>query len=64
MVTKRFVDEENVGNVLELWVNDKSRIFIQCGDFGDNFMLNGYVTLSKEDAIALVDELNVLIGML
>lgn len=63
MVTKRFIDEITQ-NELEVFINDKGRICITAGDIDDTGYYSGFVTLTKEDSIELIDELTKLTGML
>ena len=63
MVKRVFIDEITK-NELEVFINEEGRICIIAGDIDDSGYFSGFVTITKEDAIELVDELTCLINML
>lgn len=63
MIKKIFIDEITQ-NELEVFINDKGRVCLTAGDIDDTGYYSGFVTLSKEDAIELVNELTDLIGQI
>lgn len=54
----RIIDEtSDSSQELEVYVNDRCRIYLQVGQL-DECYYSGYITLSKEDALELAQELN------
>lgn len=62
-ITKKFIDEITE-NELEVFITENGRIRVDAGQVNDTGYYSGFVTLSKEDALELIEELTVLIGML
>lgn len=61
MTRKIFYDQNN--NEMSFWINDNNQIFIQISD-SDNPMLANFITIDKEDAQELVDDLQYLVNEL
>lgn len=61
MVYRKFLDEKNPDNEMELFINNDERLFIKVGDLENDIYYNGYITLSKNDVKELIKELNKLI---
>jgi len=60
MVNLLITDSDNSGDQLEIYINDVGKIYIATGDLS-SFHYKGVCTLDKDDAKALVKELNKLI---
>lgn len=60
----KFTDDDNLENSFEAFINTNNRLFIQCGTELEEPYYNGFVTLSKEDVIELVSELNKMIQLM
>lgn len=55
--TLLFNDEH--GNELEAYLNDKGKCYIQCGDLSDrDFIYSGHIVLDKEDLTEFIRVLN------
>jgi len=61
MVYRKFLDEKNPENEMELFINIDNRLFIKVGNLNDDVYYNGHITLSKIDVKELIKELNKLI---
>lgn len=60
-ITKKFIDEITE-NELEVFITENDRIRVDAGQVNDTGYYSGFVTLSKEDAIELIKELETLIS--
>lgn len=60
IINKLEIFDETTSHQMQLYINNDGRIYIQTGDFEDHYY-NGFITIDKDDAIALVKELQKLI---
>ena len=51
-----FTDQDD--NELELFVNDKGRLYIAVGELREDLTHQGYITLDKEDVQVLISKLS------
>ncbi len=58
MKIDRFIDEDK--NQLELFINTKGLLFVQCGQLDEDYY-NGCICLDKEDVITLIKSLKLLV---
>lgn len=52
-------DNEYSEQQMEVYLNDKNKLYINCGDLHNDYF-NGYVTLDYKDVCNLIKELNII----
>jgi polyhydroxyalkanoate synthesis regulator phasin len=57
----KFIIEDENDNELGIYVNNDNEIYLHIGDIADDFINRGYIFFTKDDAKALVKEMNKLI---
>ena len=51
-----FSDKDN--NEMDCYLNDKGQLYIGVGQSGDDYIQSGFITLDKNDTMALIKILN------